>query len=81
LANDGKTLQPNATKQEVIELMRQLRRDGRSVAAIADHLNACGIKTKEGREWHRRSINRILNRIAESADLARKVNFSSEIGC
>lgn len=65
LADDGKTLQPNAAEQEVINLMRQLRRDGQSFAAIADHLNARGIKTKKGREWHRRSVNRILNRIAE----------------
>lgn len=65
LADDGKTLLENATEQEAIRLMTQLRGEGRSLRAIAEALQALGIETKEGNElWLPATINRILQRSA-----------------
>jgi DNA invertase Pin-like site-specific DNA recombinase len=64
LAPDGKTLVPNATEQDAIRLMRQLRDAGESLRAIAEELNKRGIGTKEGRPWMFTSVAGILARAA-----------------
>jgi DNA invertase Pin-like site-specific DNA recombinase len=48
-------------KREVVEL----RKEGRSLRAIADELNRRGAPTAHGREWHASSVRKIL---AEGGD-------------
>jgi len=65
LDDDGKTLVPNATEQQVIGLIRELRDDGWSLRRIANELNERQIPTKkERRVWTHTTIQGILNRTA-----------------
>jgi DNA invertase Pin-like site-specific DNA recombinase len=64
LAEDGKTLLPNATEQEAIALMKRLRSEGQSLRAIALELNRRGIATKEGSPWQHTSVRSVLTRAA-----------------
>jgi DNA invertase Pin-like site-specific DNA recombinase len=47
----------------VIARMRQLRAEGLSYAAIADQLNAEGLKPKRGGTWHPMTVSRVLGRL------------------
>jgi DNA invertase Pin-like site-specific DNA recombinase len=63
LADDAKTLIPNAHEQEMIGLMRQLRTAGMSYPKIAKELNGRGIPTKEGKAtWQPMTVRNILMR-------------------
>jgi DNA invertase Pin-like site-specific DNA recombinase len=63
LADDGKMLVPNPAEQEVINVIRILSGQGRSLRAIGQALRDMGIKTKEGNDtWLPATINRILKR-------------------
>lgn len=64
LAEDGKTLMPNADEQEAVSLMHELREAGESLRAIADELNRRGIATKQGGEWKHTTVKGILARAA-----------------
>jgi DNA invertase Pin-like site-specific DNA recombinase len=45
---------------EQLSLMRQYRADGMAFNAIADRLNALGIKTPKGNAWHPMTVSRVL---------------------
>lgn len=63
LANDGVTLIPNQTEQQVIADIRRLRAEGHSLRAIADELTRRGVMTKEGNNtWVHTTIVGILAR-------------------
>ena len=64
LAEDGKSLVPNAVEQEAIRLMHELREAGESLRAIADALNLRGVATKQGGVWKHTTVKGILERAA-----------------
>lgn len=51
LAQDGRSLVPDAAEQEVIALARSLAAEGLSFRKVAEELNRRGIQTKKGRKW------------------------------
>ena len=62
VVEDGrKKLVPNEKEQAVIAEMRWLRGSGLSFADIACELNERGKTTKEGSDWRRQYIHRILS--------------------
>jgi DNA invertase Pin-like site-specific DNA recombinase len=60
LADNSVTLIPNASEQDTIRVMQELRAAGKSYRDIAAELNARGIPTKEGRPWRHTSVKGIL---------------------
>ena len=64
LAADGRTLTPNATEQEAIGLMRELRTRGLSYRAIAAQLETAGVRPKKGNRWIHTAVRSILMRAA-----------------
>lgn len=65
LAADGITLVDNATEQEALRIISQLRAAGQSLRAIASELTRRGIATKEGKgAWTHTTIARICARAA-----------------
>lgn len=65
LADDGVSLVLNATEQETIELITELRNEELSLRKIATELTQRGIPTKEGNSaWTHTAVKRILNRPA-----------------
>jgi DNA invertase Pin-like site-specific DNA recombinase len=64
LADDGKTLVPNAAEQRAIALMTQLRSAGHTLRSVAAELSQRGIPTKEGGTWTHTAVSRILQRAA-----------------
>ena len=62
LAGDGATLLSNAEEQAAIGRIVQRRADGFTLAAIAQSLEAEGIKTKAGGTWHPATVAAILSR-------------------
>jgi hypothetical protein len=43
-------------------VMRLLRKKGESLAAIAQHLNDTGHRTRRGRAWSKTQVKRVLDR-------------------
>jgi DNA invertase Pin-like site-specific DNA recombinase len=65
LADDGKTLVPNAEEQGAIRVMVELRERGYTFRRIAESLTDRGIPTKEGGEtWTHTAVRNILKRAA-----------------
>jgi len=65
LADDDKTLVPNAAEQEAIAIMQKLRSAGESYRKIAVELSRRGIETKEGNAtWMHTAVAGILKRAA-----------------
>ena len=65
LADDGKTLVPNAVEQETLGLIRELRAAGESLRDIAAELNRRGILTKKGNsKWQHTTVQSVLKRAA-----------------
>jgi DNA invertase Pin-like site-specific DNA recombinase len=65
LAEDGKTLVPNAAEQQTIVLIAELRAAGRTYRQIAAELSERSIPTKEGAlNWTHTTVGRILKRKA-----------------
>lgn len=62
LADDGKTLVPNAYEQSTVELIRKLRYQGMTLRGIASELNQQSIRTKKGKAWLPSTIKNILDR-------------------
>lgn len=60
---NGKLL-PVAAEQEIIERIRRMAAAGYKQSAIADVLNADGVKTKYGKKWHQSTVRKILSRTA-----------------
>jgi len=57
---DGDQLVEDATELEVIQRMRALRREGLSLRAIADRLNAEAVPTKQGARWYHTTVRYLL---------------------
>ncbi|WP_425218344.1 recombinase family protein [Tumidithrix helvetica] len=57
-----KKLEKIAVEHEAIALVQQLKQDGLTLQAIADHLNEQGIKTKRGAMWQPMQIKRLVDR-------------------
>lgn len=53
-------------EQQVIALILSLRQQGKSMAAIAEALNAEGYKSKRGGAWYASSVKNVLDRCAEN---------------
>lgn len=65
LAADGSTLIANHVEQDIIAAIHDLRTQGLSLKAIAQHLTDSGIPTKKGNAtWTHTAIARILARAA-----------------
>ena len=50
-------------EQQVIDLIRNLRSQGKSMGAIAQHLNAEGYRSKRGGLWYGSSVKNVLDRV------------------
>lgn len=59
VAPDGKTLEPDAREQSVIDTVQTLRKTGATYATIADKLNGSGWKAR-GEKFYPSTIGRIL---------------------
>lgn len=49
----------DSKEQEILEIIRGLREDGRTWEAIADHLNHCGYQTRNGGNWSKQGVFRL----------------------
>lgn len=58
-AVDGE-LRPDPAEQAVVERVRAMRAEGRSLREIAAVLDAEGVRTKDGRTWHPYAVARLL---------------------
>lgn len=67
LAPDGRTLTLNPSEQQALDMMKHMRAEGLSLAAIARKLDAEGIAPKSGQRWHPDSIRGILTRATRKA--------------
>lgn len=61
---DGKTLIEDASEQEALSLIRELRDQGRSLREIACELNAKGYQAKKGGTWTYGQVQSVLKRAA-----------------
>ena len=50
---------------QTIALMQQLRTDGKTYRAIAEHLNGMGLRTPRGFQWHNETIRDLLSRTGQ----------------
>lgn len=62
LAADGIALLPHAEEQATIARIVARRAEGMTLAAIAQSMEAEGIKTREGKRWHPSTVAYILQR-------------------
>jgi DNA invertase Pin-like site-specific DNA recombinase len=66
----GDNLIPLAIEMAVVQLIRERREDGWSLAMIADALNSDKVPSKNGKNWYARTVKNILdNSIYEKADI------------
>lgn len=65
LADDGRTLIPNASEQATIGLIRELAAAGLGPRPIASELNRRGIPSKSGGRWWHSAVARVLARLSE----------------
>lgn len=49
-------------ERKIIESILALRQQRRSIAAIADKLNADGVKSRSGSKWHPTQVQRVIQR-------------------
>src|SRR5207245_11726887 len=62
IASDGRMLEPNASEQSTLGLIRASREQGHSLRAIAADLNARGLRTRSGAPWRFEYVGAILRR-------------------
>lgn len=62
LAPDGRHLVVSLEEQGILEEIRRLRSRGYALVAIADALNARGLRNRQGRPWQRSFIGQLLDR-------------------
>ena len=60
LATDGKTLEPNAPEQEVIDCANELRAAGLSLRAVAKDLEARALLNRAGRRFSAQGVSTVL---------------------
>lgn len=56
----GGELVPDGAEQAVLERIRSMRADGASLREIAGVLNAEGVQSKRGGQWHPQTVARVL---------------------
>ena len=59
VAADGETLERDPTEQEVIRMVRAMRRKGETLRCIADFLTQLGYETRTGGYWHVQTVSNI----------------------
>jgi DNA invertase Pin-like site-specific DNA recombinase len=64
---EGRSLVPIPHEQVVIERMRELRAQGRTLRAIASQLDLEGFRPRRGDRWHGRQVGRVLERQRQAA--------------
>jgi DNA invertase Pin-like site-specific DNA recombinase len=64
LAEDGKTLLPEPSEQEALELIHRLKAEGASLRTISNELNRQGFQAKKGGQWTHGQVQGILRRAA-----------------
>jgi len=73
-------LVPSVAEQKIIGRMREARRDGMSLHAIARALTSEGVPTKNGGRWHAKSISQILECNARlAAEHKRQIGMRTEL--
>jgi len=70
LAEDGHSIEPDASEQDLLKKIRRLRERGRSTRQIADALNVAGHRTRRGTSWRFQYVATALARAAAAATLA-----------
>ena len=60
LAEDGRTLEPNATEQRTLGVLRECRAAGFTLRQIASELNRQGYRTRRGSDWRHEYVARLL---------------------
>jgi len=60
LGADGKSLIEDASEQEALTIVKELRNQGMTIRAIVAELNARNIPTAQGRTWHIATVQRVL---------------------
>jgi DNA invertase Pin-like site-specific DNA recombinase len=55
-------------EQKSVDLILSLRKDGKSLVAIAEQLNADAVKPRTGAKWHQTQIQRIVSRAETRKD-------------
>jgi DNA invertase Pin-like site-specific DNA recombinase len=55
-------------EQKTVETILSLRKDGKSLVAIAEQLNADTVKPRTGHKWHPTQIQRVLSRAETRKD-------------
>jgi hypothetical protein len=55
-----------ADEKAIADSILALRKSGKSVATIAEQLNADGIKSRSGSKWHPTQVQRVLQRAEKS---------------
>lgn len=65
LADDGKTLMAHEGEQAVIAVIRSLRAEGLTLAAIAAELEARGLSARDGGRWYPMRVSRVLEAAKE----------------
>lgn len=58
--------------RELAPLVKRLRREGLTLQRIADHLNAQGYQTRQGRNWNAMQVSRVLKRRIGGRDASNK---------
>ena len=59
LSADLRHLEPDPTEQTALNVIRDLRRQGRTLRGIAAILNSRGLRTRRGTEWRLESVARV----------------------
>jgi DNA invertase Pin-like site-specific DNA recombinase len=62
LGEDGATLIPVESEQQVIRNMHRLQKSGQSLNGIARHLNGDGVRSKTGTTWSAKTVRGVLLR-------------------
>ena len=60
----GGNLEPNESELEVVRVIRELRRQRKSLRKIGAELDRRGIPSRQGKQWSAAAVNAILNRRA-----------------
>ena len=53
-----------AAYRDIVLMMQRLRQEGKSFQAIAEQLNDAGHMTRNGRDWNKGQVKRVLDRAA-----------------
>jgi len=76
-----KARNPLSLSPQVVEIIQQQRRQGRTLRAIADHLHGLGIMTPYGNRWHAKTIrDLLLRRLKRSGRITESDNDTKPIG-